>query len=92
MEITRALKARNQLAVACRHHPDQAEDRRRDLAEAKITDYVEKVLAQAPPLSDEQRTRLAELLRPVRRSAKTTRKTVVQDRTAELDGGDHVDK
>ncbi|WP_131812477.1 hypothetical protein [Mycolicibacterium fortuitum] len=39
---------------------------RRDLAEAKIAQYVERVLATAPPLSDEQRTRLAELLRPVR--------------------------
>lgn len=28
--------------------------------------YVAKVLANAPPLTDEQRTRLAELLRPVR--------------------------
>lgn len=39
---------------------------KRDLAEAKITAYVEKILAQAPPLNDEQRTRLAELLRPAR--------------------------
>ncbi|WP_326548702.1 hypothetical protein QGN32_11610 [Mycolicibacterium sp. ND9-15] len=39
---------------------------KRDLAEARISDYVERVLAQAPPLNDEQRTRLAELLRPVR--------------------------
>ena len=30
--------------------------------------YIEKVLAEAPPLNDEQRTRLAELLRPVRRN------------------------
>ncbi|WP_197283499.1 hypothetical protein [Mycobacterium sp. Marseille-P9652] len=31
-----------------------------------IDDYVEKILAEAPPLSDEQRIRLCELLRPVR--------------------------
>jgi hypothetical protein len=49
-----------------RHHPDQVEGRRRDLAEAKIADYIEKVLAQRPPLTNEQRNRLAELLRPVR--------------------------
>ena len=30
--------------------------------------YIEKILAEAPPLNDEQRTRLAELLRPVRRN------------------------
>ena len=34
-----------------------------------ITEYVEKILAEAPPLSDEQRVRLCELLRPVRRPA-----------------------
>lgn len=42
-------------------------DAKRDLAEAKIAAYVQRVLAAAPPLSDEQRTRLAELLRPVRK-------------------------
>jgi len=42
--------------------------RRRDLAEAKITDYVEKVLAEAPPLTPDQRARLAGLLAPVRRA------------------------
>ena len=66
MSISRSAAARNDLGVACRHHPDQAEDRRRDLAEAKIADYIEKVLSKAPELRDDQRTRLAELLRPVR--------------------------
>lgn len=45
-----------------------------------IAAYVDKILAERPPLSDEQRTRLAELLRPVRQS-------VVAERLAELDGG-----
>ena len=67
--MSRALKARNNLGVAHRHHPDQIEQRRRELAEAKITDYVEKVLAAAPPLTDDQRARLAALLAPVRRAA-----------------------
>jgi hypothetical protein len=40
---------------------------KRGLAEANIAAYIEKVLAQAPPLSDDQKTRLTELLRPVRR-------------------------
>ncbi|EPQ76925.1 hypothetical protein MMMB2_1586 [Mycobacterium marinum MB2] len=34
--------------------------------QAKIDAWVDKVLASAPPLSDEQLTRLAELLRPAR--------------------------
>lgn len=52
-----------------KRQPDDPEliDAYRDLAAAKIGDYIEKVLAEAPPLNDEQRTRLAELLRPVRR-------------------------
>jgi hypothetical protein len=66
MPVSRALKARNELGVACRHHPEQIEDRRRALAEAKIADYIERTLAEAPPLTDRQRTALAELLRPVR--------------------------
>lgn len=39
-----------------------------DLVAANIADYLIRTLAAAPPLTDEQRTRLAELLRPVRRS------------------------
>ena len=35
----------------------------RDLAALKLEDYIGKVLAAAPPLNDEQRTRIAALLR-----------------------------
>jgi hypothetical protein len=42
-------------------------DADRNLAESRIEDYVRKILAEAPPLRSEQRTRLAELLKPVRR-------------------------
>lgn len=55
--LARAVKTRDAAAEA---------KARRALAEVKITDYVERCLAAAPPLTDEQRTRLAELLRPVR--------------------------
>lgn len=55
--VARATKAGDPTAEA---------DARRELAEAKIADYVRRCLAAAPPLSDEQRTRLAELIRPVR--------------------------
>ena len=37
---------------------------RRDLAAARLAEYIEQVVAEAPPLSDAQRTRLAALLRP----------------------------
>ena len=40
---------------------------RRNLKAARAADYIRKVLEEAPPLSDEQRTQLAELLKPVRR-------------------------
>ena len=49
---SRALKARNELGVACRHHPERETEARRNLAEAKIADQIEKVLSEAPPLSD----------------------------------------
>lgn len=66
---TRTASAKGRLMRAHRFTPDQIEDRRRDLAEAKIADFVEKILTSAPPLTDEQRTRLAELLKPVRGKA-----------------------
>ena len=49
--------------------PDDPElkDAHRDFAAAKINDYILEVLSSAPPLTDEQRNALAELLRPVRR-------------------------
>lgn len=40
---------------------------RQDLAAAKVADYINRTLADAPPLTNEQRTRLAELLKPLRR-------------------------
>lgn len=53
------------IARAARSGDQHAEtEARRDLAEAKIADYVERVLANAPPLTSEQKTRLARLLRP----------------------------
>ncbi len=35
-------------------------DARRDLAEAKLQAYIERTVASAPPLSPEQRDRLAQ--------------------------------
>lgn len=45
--------------------PELVEARRR-LRTERTAAYIEKVLAEAPPLTDEQRTKLAELLKPVR--------------------------
>ena len=42
------------------------DEARRDLRAAVLTDYVERMLADWPPLTDEQRSKLAELLKPVR--------------------------
>ncbi len=57
-------------ALSRDRRPDDSEflAAKRDLAAANIEEYVNRVIAAAPPLSDEQRTRLAELLRPIRRS------------------------
>lgn len=40
---------------------------RADYAEAQITDYVAKIVAEAPPLNDEQRRRLRDLFRYARK-------------------------
>lgn len=42
----------------------EVEDARRDAAAARLTDYVAAVVAEAPPLTDAQRDRIAALLRP----------------------------
>jgi hypothetical protein len=54
--VARAARAKDPAAEA---------EARRELAEAKIAAYVERVLAAAPPLSDAQRVRLAALLHRV---------------------------
>lgn len=61
-----------------------------DLVAANIADYLIRTLAAAPPLTDEQRTRLAELLRPVRRSGGARdrrRRRVAADATMPGHGG-----
>lgn len=63
--MSQILKARSALGVAARRGDPEAEAlARRDLAAAKIESYVAKVVAEAPPLSPEQRDRLAMLFRP----------------------------
>lgn len=66
MSTSRALAARNALGNVCRHHPDDESKKtaaRLDLAEAKILDFAEDVLAAAPPLGPERLARIAALFR-----------------------------
>ncbi len=47
----------------------QVQDARRDLAEAKLQAYIERMVASGPQLSPEQRDRLAVLLQSPRTSS-----------------------
>lgn len=56
-------QAKGRLGAAARLGGDVT-GARRDLAAAKIEQYITEVVASAPPLTQEQRDRLAALLRP----------------------------
>ena len=60
------LKARSRLATksrsAVRATDTEITEAKRDLAAAKIADYVQRVVATCPPLTDGQRDRIAALL------------------------------
>ncbi len=43
--------------------PERIERTRRDLAAERLASYIEKVVATAPPLTDDQQRRLTVLLR-----------------------------
>ena len=43
--------------------PMSAADKRRDYAAAKLEDYIRRVVETAPPLTQDQRSRIAALLR-----------------------------
>ena len=58
---------RSQIAVAKRRNPAaDVTPLRQKLKAERTAEYIEKVLATWPPLTDQQRTALAELLKPVR--------------------------
>ncbi len=62
----RSLTARAHLGSTVRRHrndPQRVQQARADLAAAKIADYIERVVAEAPPLTAEQRDKLAVILR-----------------------------
>lgn len=61
--VSEVSSLRGRLANAHRRGAeDEIIEVRRDLAMAKIQQYAEKVVAEAPPLTEEQRARLAGLL------------------------------
>jgi hypothetical protein len=45
------------------HDPDKLDELRRELRAARAEDYIKKLVDEAPPLTSEQRDRLAVLLR-----------------------------
>jgi hypothetical protein len=58
----RALSSK--IAAIERHHPDtDTGDLRRDMRAAKLADHIRRVVDAAPPLTDDQRARIAALLR-----------------------------
>jgi len=67
MPSTELNHARMRVARAHRFHgPDSPEvvEARRDLAGENLAAYVSRVVADAPPLTDDQVARVAALLRP----------------------------
>lgn len=59
------MQARAKLAAYSRHHPDDAEgiaDARRELKAAMAEAYVEKLVAEAPPLTVDQLATLTRIL------------------------------
>jgi hypothetical protein len=59
-------EARARVAVAVRERRPETEIAalRRDLRELRLAEHIQQIVDQAPPLTDEQRTRLSALLRP----------------------------
>lgn len=56
--------ARARLAATVRHRPESDHSElRRDLRAARLEDYIRRTVDAAPPLTDEQRDKLATLLR-----------------------------
>ncbi|MFG2058644.1 hypothetical protein ACGFI9_31925 [Micromonospora sp. NPDC048930] len=60
-------RAIGRIAIAARHHPNEPErqlEDRRTLRAAQAERYIRAIVDGAPPLTDDQRRRLAALLAP----------------------------
>lgn len=67
---SRSARARlAQSAHATGRDSAETTEARRDFAAARLDDYIRDTLAKAPPLTDAQRTKLAQLLKPARTAA-----------------------
>jgi hypothetical protein len=69
VETTTWKQKRGKLARLSQDLPPNAPELRElraELRAQRLGEHIEKILSEAPPLNEEQRTRLAELLRPVR--------------------------
>lgn len=67
--MSETLALRGRVASLSRSRPatdPDLIDARRDLAAEKLAAYVAKTVADAPPLTDAQRDRIAALLRPTK--------------------------
>lgn len=60
--MSSVLSARGRLGAAQRHHPEQIDDALRDLAAAKIEQYVSEIVEASPRLTEKQRARISALL------------------------------
>lgn len=61
----RSRQLRGKLANASRHRPDEDHtELRRDLKASRLEEYIRRTVDEAPPLTYEQRERLAQLLHP----------------------------
>ncbi len=69
VSATKSQRARNRVAALTRHeHPADSPEviaAKRDLAESNLESAIRRVVATAPPLTAEQRNRLASLLMTV---------------------------
>lgn len=65
-DVSEWTRARARLAVATRFGAPkkEIETLKREVKTARLAEVIEKTLADWPPLTPEQRTRLADLLRP----------------------------
>lgn len=67
-EVALTAEQRRQRAVIAarsRHNPDDPQiEARRELRALTVEEYVKRVVDEFPPLTDEQRSKIAALLRP----------------------------
>lgn len=65
---------RSKLANTLKKDPEaDVTELRQQLRVERTTEYIRKLVDGAPPLSEDQRAKLAELLAPVRRTAGVSR-------------------